>query len=90
MREAHLQNLMELIVYTHSRTTVKKSVIYQIQVGSSSGNGPLLHHLEDLARKELEVSKLRKEKIMLEKSMRDINMVMVEKQQMMQVSNSNY
>lgn len=54
------------------------------QVNAGGADGPLLHHLEDLARKELEVSQLRKDKIQLEKSMRDIHMIMVEKQQVMQ------
>ncbi|KAL7643999.1 UNVERIFIED_CONTAM: hypothetical protein RMT77_006012 [Armadillidium vulgare] len=63
-------------------STVAAALLSQVNTGGS--DGPLLHHFEDLARKELEVNKLRKEKNQLEKSMRDIQMNMIEKQQIMQ------
>lgn len=51
------------------------------QVNTGGTEGPLLHHMEELARKELELSELRKHKIQLEKTMREIQMNSIEKQE---------
>lgn len=51
----------------------------------SGGNeGPLLHHLEELARKDQEISLLRREKRQLETTMREVQMAALNRQQAQQ------
>ena len=51
---------------------------------SGGGEGPLLHHLEELARKDQEVSQLRREKRQLETTMREVQMAAIVRQQAQQ------
>ena len=54
------------------------------QVGAGGADGPLLHHFEESARKDMEISHLRREKRELEKSMRDVQLAAVTKQEHLQ------
>lgn len=51
---------------------------------SGVSDGPLLHHLEELARKDQEISQLRREKKQLETTMREIQMAALDRQQAQQ------
>lgn len=51
---------------------------------SGGSEGPLLHHLEELARKDQEVSQLRREKRQLETTMREVQMAAIVRQQAQQ------
>lgn len=48
---------------------------------SGGSEGPLLHHLEELARKDQEISQLRREKRQLEATMREVQMAALVRQQ---------
>nr|XP_045625686.1 GRIP and coiled-coil domain-containing protein 1-like isoform X1 [Procambarus clarkii]XP_045625687.1 GRIP and coiled-coil domain-containing protein 1-like isoform X1 [Procambarus clarkii]XP_045625688.1 GRIP and coiled-coil domain-containing protein 1-like isoform X1 [Procambarus clarkii] len=48
---------------------------------SGGSEGPLLHHLEELARKHQEISQLRREKRQLETTMREVQMAALVRQQ---------
>lgn len=51
---------------------------------SGGSEGPLLHHLEELARKDQEISQLRREKRQLETTMREVQMAAIVRQQAQQ------
>lgn len=51
---------------------------------SGGSEGPLLHHLEELARKDQEISQLRREKKHVETTMREIQMAALVRQQAQQ------
>lgn len=51
---------------------------------SGGSEGPLLHHLEELARKDQEISQLRREKRQLETTMREVQMAALVRQQAQQ------
>nr|XP_027212747.1 GRIP and coiled-coil domain-containing protein 1-like [Penaeus vannamei] len=57
------------------------AILSQVSGGSE---GPLLHHLEELARKDQEVSQLRREKRQLETTMREVQMAALNRQQAQQ------
>ncbi|XP_042888482.1 GRIP and coiled-coil domain-containing protein 1-like isoform X2 [Penaeus japonicus] len=57
------------------------AILSQVSGGSE---GPLLHHLEELARKDQEVSQLRREKRLLETTMREVQMAALNRQQAQQ------
>ncbi|KAG0722611.1 GRIP and coiled-coil domain-containing protein 1 [Chionoecetes opilio] len=51
---------------------------------SGGSDGPLLHHLEELARKDQEISQLHREKRQLETTMREVQMAAIVRQQAQQ------
>ncbi|XP_076062611.1 GRIP and coiled-coil domain-containing protein 1-like [Oratosquilla oratoria] len=62
--------------------TMEAAAALLSKVGASGGTeGPLLHHLEELARKEMEINQLRKEKRQTESTMRELQMAALVKQQ---------
>lgn len=60
---------------------VTAALLSQVSGGSE---GPLLHHLEELARKDQEISQLRREKRQLETTMREVQMAAIVRQQAQQ------
>lgn len=51
---------------------------------SGGSEGPLLHHLEELARRDQEVAQLKRDKRQLETTMREVQMAAIVRQQAQQ------
>lgn len=72
-----------LYLLQNGLSTLEATAALLSQVSGGS-EGPLLHHLEELARKDQEISQLMREKRQLETTMREVQMAAIVRQQAQQ------